>query len=72
MNLVLATAYGLDRALPEANHTSLAFLRVDIIRDERFADIGRATFLFNVGQVFVPEVFQSGQYRIGGRGTQRT
>jgi hypothetical protein len=71
MNLILAAAYSLNGTIPEAKHTGLTLGRVYIVGYEWFADIGGATLIFNMGQIFVPEILEGGQHGVGSRGAQR-
>ena len=45
-----------DRAAPGAKRAADAFIRLNFIAQQRFADFGRAAFFENMRFVFVPEM----------------
>ena len=66
MDLFLVTIDRLRRALPQANQTGLALIRLDEVRDQLLAAQRRAPLLMDVGLVLVPEVAHGAQERVGG------
>jgi soluble lytic murein transglycosylase-like protein len=70
VNLVFASLDGFRGAISKANHTGLTVLRIYVVGYELFAGQGRASLLFDVGLIFVPEVAKSGKYWVGGSSSQ--
>ena len=64
MDLVLAAFNRLGRAFLEATHTGLALVRIDIVRDQLLAGIGRAPLLLDVRLILIPEVAYRAQNRV--------
>ena len=56
MDLVLATVNRIGRALSTANHTGLALIRVNMVRDEILAGERRAPLLLDVRLILISEV----------------
>jgi hypothetical protein len=47
---------GIVRAVPQADHTAVAFLGDDGIRDQTFTDFCSTFFIENMFFVFIPEI----------------
>ena len=56
MDLLLTAVNRLGGALSEANHTGLALIRINVVRDQVFAGQSRAPLLFDVGLILISEV----------------
>src|SRR3989339_1116905 len=66
VELFFSALNGFHRTHQTATPTAVAFLVVHPEGDQRFTDLGRTFLLGNVGLVFIPEVFDGGEDRIGG------
>ena len=66
MGLFFLTSDGLHGTDPDAATTSRAFLRVNGILDQFFADPGRAALFPDVGLEFVSKVTDGGQDGVRG------
>ena len=56
---------GVDRAVAGTDRAASADIFQNIVADERFTDLGRATFLLDVGLILSPEMLEGGCHRIG-------
>ena len=57
MSFLLFTAGGLRGTYLDAQTAAGAFLRVNAVSNERFADTRRTTMLFDVGIILIAEIF---------------
>ena len=69
MDLFLAAVNRLDRALPKADHTGLALIRVNMVRDQLFAGQRRASLLLDVGLILISEIAHRAKKRVRGTRT---
>jgi hypothetical protein len=56
MDPVFATVNRLGRALPKANHTGLALIRVNMVCDQLLAGQSRALLLLDVRLILISKV----------------
>jgi asparagine N-glycosylation enzyme membrane subunit Stt3 len=70
MGLFLFPDNGFLGALLETEGAAGAGFGIDFIVKQRFADAGRHILLLDVGVVFIPEVENGGQHRVGCRRAQ--
>src|SRR5699024_6316160 len=63
---------GVRRTGPCAERTSLTFIRIDPVLYKVLTDTRRTFLIHDMGDVFVPEISQGGEHRIGRRLSQGT
>jgi hypothetical protein len=60
MHVLGLSLYSPGRAILKTQGAARAFVRIDVVLDEGLADFGGTILVFDVSNVFIPEVFQCG------------